>query len=140
MTKRRKQLVKSWTLGAIPSAPVKILNPNYEDSRTLISRLRREEDEAREAPVKAAISQLNETLLELRAAQRDALFKIPSEELAAMTTASPANIEGTVDELRTQIRSAFDAAKTELARRIRVPRLCPATLLAHSKPARLAPF
>jgi hypothetical protein len=119
MSKKRKR--PSWgafpVAGAIPTGETKIKNAEYEDSRTLISRLRREEEEARQAPVTAAINALSQTMLELRVAQADALFKIPSEELAAMTTASPENIEGTVDELRSQIRAAFDAAKAELAQR-----------------------
>jgi hypothetical protein len=81
-----------------------------------MARLVKEEAEAREAPVKAAIAQLSQTMLELRAAQRDALFKIPSEDLSAVTTAAPANIPGTVEELRSQIKSAFSVAIIELSR------------------------
>jgi hypothetical protein len=116
--KKRKR--QSWgavpLIGAIPTGDIKIKNPAYEDSKSLIARLRREEDVARQAPVTAAINALSQTMLQLRAAKADALFKIPSEDLSAVTTAAPANIPGTVEELRAQIKSAFSIAIIELSR------------------------
>jgi hypothetical protein len=116
--KKRKR--QSWgavpLMGAIPTGDIKIKNPAYEDSKSLIARLRREEDVARQAPVTAAINALSQTMLQLRAAKADALFKIPSEDLSAVTTAAPANIPGTVEELRAQIKSAFSVAIIELSR------------------------
>lgn len=119
MTKKRKR--PSWgampLMGAIPTAtgPIKIKNAEYEDSKTLIARLQREEAEAREAPVTAAINELSKTMVQLRAAKADALFKIPSEDLAAVTTATPDNVAGSVGEIRAQIKTAFDDALAQLA-------------------------
>jgi hypothetical protein len=117
--KKRKR--PSWgampLMGAIPTAtgPIKIKNAEYEDSKTLIARLQREEAEAREAPVTAAINELSKTMVQLRAAKADALFKIPSEDLAAVTTATPDNVAGSVGEIRAQIKTAFDDALAQLA-------------------------
>lgn len=120
MSKKHKR--QSWgafpIAGAIPTAtgPIKIKNAEYEDSKTLIARLKREEVEAREAPVTAAINELSKTMVQLRAAKADALFKIPSEDLSAAAIAAPENIPGTVEEIRGEIKTALDSALAELER------------------------
>jgi hypothetical protein len=67
--KRKKQALTPWSLGSIPITPVETKNPVApEDSKTLLARLQREEEEAKRNadPIFQAEQSLNKTMRELR--------------------------------------------------------------------------
>jgi len=115
--KKRKRLI-SPTFSNVPSGEV--VQKGDPSGNLSIAELRRrdnrEQKQQSEAKTQQLVEELNDTVLQLRAAQRDALFKIPSEELAAMTTQVPEHITGSVDEIRSQVKSALHTIIVELAR------------------------
>jgi len=115
--KKRKRLI-SPTFSNVPSGEV--VQKGDPTGNLSIAELRRrdnrEQKELAKAEIKKAEAELNDTLIQLRAAQRDALFKIPSEELAAVTTQLPEHVTGSVDEIRSQVKGAFHTVIIELSR------------------------
>jgi hypothetical protein len=115
--KRKRTQVSPWSLGSRPLSEVKTI----ENHATTLKQFQAQETERERREVDAKIAPLvvahQDALRKLRTVQADALFKIPSEEVAAMTSHIPDHVEGSVEEIRTQIRTAFDAARAELTQR-----------------------
>jgi hypothetical protein len=101
---------------AIPVTPVVVKgdatgNESLAEFRRRYNREQREQSDAKTAQM---IGELNDTVLQLRSAQRDALFKIPSEELSALTIKAPEYLTESVEETRTQIKSAIHSVLVKL--------------------------
>ena len=117
MSNKKKKRLVSPTLSNVPVVEPKVVgDPTgnehvWEHAR----RYNREQKQQSDAKTAQMIGELNDTVLQLRAAQRDALLKVPSEELAALTTQAPENLAGTVEEIRAQIKGALHSVITKLA-------------------------
>lgn len=72
--------------------------------------------EAEEKPIREAQAAFSRTLVKLRAAQAENLFINRSEELAAKCSPVPDHVPGTVEEIRQQIKDAFESLPQELSR------------------------
>jgi hypothetical protein len=115
--KKRKRLI-SPTLSNVPLVEPKVVgDPTGNESLAEFRRrYNREQKQQSEAAIQQSVAELTDTMIQLRAAQREALFKVPSEELAAVTSQVPEYVEGSVDEVRSQIKSALHTVIMELSR------------------------
>lgn len=77
----------------------------------------REQKEQREAEKKQMVGDLNGTMIQLRAAQRDALFKIPSDYLTEHCTLTATRVNGTPETIAAEIRDAFNKFRINLVQR-----------------------
>jgi hypothetical protein len=115
--KKRKRLI-SPTLSNVPLVEPKVVgDPTGNESLAEFRRrYNREQKQQSEAAIQQSVAELTDTMIQLRAAKREALFKVPSEELAAVTSQVPEYVEGSVDEVRSQIKSALHTVIMELSR------------------------
>lgn len=115
--KKRKRLI-SPTLSNVPLVePKAVGDPTGNESLVEFRRrYNREQKERREAETARMIGDLNDTMIQLRAAQRDALFKIPSGYLTEHCTHAPARVDGTPENLIAEIRAARNEFRLNLER------------------------
>src|SRR6266436_120803 len=118
---KKRRVTSPWGLGELPVTPVENKS-GYETKREYLARLERGEreaaaraKEAEEAPRKAAVAEYSRNLVKLRKAQAENLFIVPSEELAGICQLAPESVEGSVEHITDQIRSAFEKMQRELA-------------------------
>ena len=117
----KKVRVRSiFDLGRVPITPVndegrpslrKFTEQYNREQQEIAARQKAEADR----PLREAEAEFSRNLVKLRKAQAENLFINPSEELAAITSHVPDEVEGTVEHIRTQIREAFDALKRDLS-------------------------
>jgi hypothetical protein len=111
MTRRRK-VTTPWGLGELPLTPVENKS-GWESKKEFYARIERERVEtaarakaAAEAPLLAAQREYSKTLVALQKAQAENLFVVRSEELEAVCSHIPDHVEGSVEEIRTEIKNA----------------------------------